>query len=115
MTIKKTSFALMLMTMMCWQAPAWANYHCKGKITRLGFTTNGTLVVNNGYGNHLICNDIDDTSCKKWASLATTAKVTGRYLTIIYGDNTGRKVNADCHSIGGWVKPADPIEFVEIH
>ena len=115
MTIKKTSFVLTLITMMCWQAPAWANYTCVGKVTQLGSQANGSLYIRNGYGTHLVCN-LKDDGCKYWSSLATTAKVTERLLRIYYEHpSKGGENNSYCSSIGDWVTPADRVYFIELH
>lgn len=115
MTIKKISFVLMLMTMMCWQAPAWANYSCMGKVTHLGVLDNGVLYVDVGYGTHGVC-DIKNDNCKQWSSFATTAKVTERKLEVYYKHATKGGLNkSHCSSIGHWVEPEDPVYYMQLH
>lgn len=93
---------------------ASANYGCAGKVSYLGADYN--LHISNGYGIHRIC-ALTEERCKIWLTLATSAKLADRQITIYYshatigGDQNG---SGRCSQLGNWVAPADPVYFVQL-
>ncbi len=94
---------------------AKANYYCSGKVVHLG-TSTASLYVNNGSGVHLLCK-LSDDACKAWLSTATTAKITGKTISIYYSSTTigGNQQNDACKAIGSWVTPSDRVYYLQLN
>ena len=88
---------------------ASANYFCTGTVRYLG--TDIDLHVSNGYGVHKLCN-LEENRCKAWLSMAMSAKMADKPITIYYlrdgGPGGEQGENGACSEIGNWVTPSDP-------
>lgn len=95
-------------------ANAFANYYCTGKVAYLG--VEGNLYVSNGFGIHKLCS-ISEERCKAWFSMAMTAKVSDKKISIYYKNSTISSIQNDgaCKDIGNWVTPSDAPYHINLH
>ena len=107
--MKTYLFSLLLLV----PSVSFANYHCEGKINHIGLSDDSTLLVNNGFGVHKLCNS-DDVYCKDWKALALAAKMADKNIKIHYRNSSVNSPSA-CNTIGSWVTPNDKPYYMEMN
>ncbi len=106
--------SIIVLTILIFSACANANYFCSGKVSHLG--SSDGLYMSNGFGVHYLCS-MTEPRCNAWLSLLLTAKMSDRSVVVYYSSSSlegGDQNHGLCTSIGSWVRPADPIYYVQI-